>query len=332
MSRLNELFEMRYIRRLFSRDTGNTKQKKDIDKTEDTGDNKNQTQGKTVKKYRSQKEIKVENSVYKMLGIDDINKFYANKFVSPPPHNIIELDPSSNFDIAFSKQYWIYNNVTEGSRVLDIGCGSGTLNFLKSKNVYLVGIDLSENALKQALLAGYDEVVMCNGFDIPFPDRYFDFIVSLDVMGHIENEIKDFFLNEWIRLLKDNGVMLHGIENGNTDYGNLDEKAREDILIDGHVGLESFEKVEQRFKKYFRQVISENLMGICYNWHDIKKYERTEDRIGKELRDFLITFSPKEVKGFNAAMHLMRKMLLKENLLGKSGGFILVKAYEKSIR
>jgi len=284
---------------------------------------------KKVRIYKGNKELKAKNSVYKMLGINDVDEFYAEKFALAHTPNILEYDPASKFDIAYFKQYWIYNNVTEGSRVLDVGCGSGTLNLLKSKNVYLAGTDLSNKALEQALLAGYDEVVMCDSFDTPFSDKSFDFIVSLDVLGHIENEIKDGYLQEWMRLLKDDGIMLHGIECGDMDYSRMDEKAREYVLIDGHVGMESFDKVESRFRKIFAEVVAENFVGPCYNWYDIKKYGLTEDRIGKEFRDFLMTFNHDQVRGFNAAMLLMRNLLLKDDILGTSGGFMFIRASGK---
>ncbi len=282
-----------------------------------------------VKKYESSKKVKAKNSIYEMLGVSDVKEFYADKFVGQPILNLIESNPASKFDITFFKQYWIYNNIREGTKVLDVGCGSGTLNLLKSKNVSLVGTDLSEKALEQALLAGYDEVVLCDSFDIPYPDGTFDFVVSLDVLGHIENEIKDIYLEEWLRVLKHNGVMLHGIESVDIDYSRLTDKEEKNILIDGHVGLESFDKIDERFKKYFYEVKAENFIGPCYNWHDIQKYSLTEDRIGKEFRDFLLTFGPSEVKGFNAAMLLMRNLLSNDNLLGKSGGFIFISASKK---
>lgn len=194
---------------------------------------------------------------------------------------------------------------------------------MKSKNVYLIGIDLSEKALKQALLSGYDEAISCDGFDIPYPDKAFDFVISLDVLGHIKNEIKDIYLCEWIRVLKDNGEMLHGIEADDIDYCRLLEKEKEHILIDGHVGLEFFDKVEERFKKYFAEVIVENCVGSCYNWHDIQKYQKTEDRIGKKIRDYILTFTPEQVRAFNTAMLLMRNLLVKDNMIGKSGDLCL---------
>jgi ubiquinone/menaquinone biosynthesis C-methylase UbiE len=264
-----------------------------------------------------------------MFGIRDVNDFYADKFVWNHPINIVENDPLSKFDIAYFKQYWIYNNIRNGSRVLDVGCGSGTLNLLKSKDVYLVGTDLSEKCLEQALLAGYDEAILCDCFDVPYPDNSFDFVVSLDVLGHIENEIKDIYLKEWKRLLNADGVMLHGIEAADVDYSKVTDKEKEHFMIDGHVGLESFEKVEERFSNLFNDVKAENFMGLCYNWHDIQKYPITEDRVGKEVRDYLLTFNMEQIKGFNAAMLLMRNLLSKDGLLGKSGGFMFVSAKGK---
>jgi len=284
---------------------------------------------KKIRKYKSNRIVKASKSIYEMFGVDDVNDFYADKFVWNHPPNLVQYDPLSKFDIAYFKQYWIYNNVTEGSRVLDVGCGSGTLNLLKSKDVYLVGTDLSEKALEQALLAGYDEAVLCDSFDVPYPDNSFDFVVTLDVLGHIENEIKDIYLKEWTRLLTADGVMLHGIESVDIDYSNVTEKEKEHFMIDGHVGLESFDKVEERFGKFFHNVIAENFMGSCYNWHDIQKYPITEDRVGKEFRDFLLTFNPEQIKGFNAAMLLMRNLLAKDGLLGKSGGFMFISARGK---
>ena len=281
---------------------------------------------KMIRRHRSTKQLEIKNSIYNLLGINNISDFYKDKFVWEQCSNIIEADPASEFDIAYVKQYWIYDRISEGASVLDVGCGSGTLNLLKNKNTNLVGTDLSENCLEQALLAGYDEAILCDAFDIPCPDKSFDYIVSLDVLGHIENEIKDHYLGEWVRLLKDNGTMLHGIEAGAIDYYNLDEKTRDHLLTDGHVGMESFDKIEERFKKFFNQVTIENCMGPCYNWHDIDKYPITEDSVGKKMRDYLLTFNHEQIRGFNAAMLLMRNQLIKGNKLGKSGGFVFVKA------
>ena len=283
-----------------------------------------------LRKHPSSKKLRIENSIYKKLGVDDVDEFYSNKFVWQPGPNIVEHDPLSKFDIAYIKQYWIFNHIEEGSRVLDVGCGSGTLSLLKNKNIHLVGTDLSEKALEMALVAGYDEVVQCDCFDLPFPDESFDYIVSLDVLGHIENEVKEIYLKEWARVLKEDGTMLHGSEEGDIDYENLDEKTKEHLLIDGHVGLESHSKIEDRFKKLFKEVLVETCMGPCYNWHDIDKYHITEDRIGKEFREYILSFNNDQIKAFNSAMLLVRNMLSKDNNLNRGGGFVFVRATKKN--
>ena len=284
---------------------------------------------KKVKKYQTKKPLAAKRSIYKMLGVNDIGEFYATKFVGDPLPNVAKLDPLSKFDIAYLKVYWIYNQIPDGARVLDVGCGSGTLNLLKNKNIYLVGADISEKALGKALGVGYDEVVACDIHDIPYPDNYFDYVVSLDVLGHIENEIKDVYLEEWSRLLKKDGVALHGIESVDVDYDNLSEDEKKRILIDGHVGLESPRKIKKRFKRFYKDVTVENCMGPCYNWHDIQKYSDTENFIGKDFRNYLLTFNPEQIRAFNASMGLMRDILSRKKMLTDSGGFVFIKAKNK---
>lgn len=280
-------------------------------------------------KHQTTKPLVVKNSVYKMLGANNINEFYATKFIGDPTPNIAKNDPLSKYDISYLKVYWIYNQIAEGSKVLDVGCGSGTLNLLKNKNVYLVGVDLSEKALEKALNVGYDDVIACDIHNIPYPDNYFDYVVSLDVLGHIENEVKDTYLKEWTRLLKKDGVVLHGIESENIDYNNLSDEEKERILIDGHVGLESSEEIEKRFNRFFSDVTIENCMGSCYNWYDIQKYPTTEKDIGQDFRKYLLTFNTDQIRAFNASMCLMRNLMLKNNTLKDSGGFVFVRAKNK---
>jgi hypothetical protein len=46
----------------------------------------------------------------------------------------------------------------------------------------------------------------------------------------------------------------------------------------------------------------------------------------------LMTFTTEQARGFNAAMLLLRDLLAKDGLLGKSGGFMFIEARGKKTR
>ncbi|PVD35870.1 hypothetical protein C0Q70_02839 [Pomacea canaliculata] len=87
----------------------------------------------------------------------------------------------------------------KGKRVLDVGCGSGSLVFILSKLVgptgYVVGVDLSEMLIEIARSQvdyhrkawGYDtmncEFVLGNVENLPFPPESFDIVVSSGVIS-----------------------------------------------------------------------------------------------------------------------------------------------------
>lgn len=78
------------------------------------------------------------------------------------------------------------------ARVLDMGCGEGTLGrLLREKfnnRVYRVGLDLSETALQMAS-AHYDETYQVNLELDPWPEllkgQKFDYIVCVEVLEHL---------------------------------------------------------------------------------------------------------------------------------------------------
>src|SRR5207244_12123554 len=103
--------------------------------------------------------------------------------------------------------------------------------------------DLSPECALAAGLSGYDLTMTTRLSNLPFADQTFDYVVSLDVIGHIGFEEKDAVLSEVSRVLRPDGVTLHGIEC--TDHAarkNYDEMYPEDLRkiveIDAHVGVE----------------------------------------------------------------------------------------------
>lgn len=159
--------------------------------------------------------------MYEKVCITDVKEFYNNKFAVRREfdftRNKIEYYEVDNF-----KLFWYYSNVKSGSKVLDFGCGSGTLAGLKRKGCELTGIDYSEEALSYAKkMNGYDNTVSVDIFDYD-NFGYFDYIISSDVFGHIPFKDKDAEIKQLKKFLKPGGSMLHGIERGPIDISHLD--------------------------------------------------------------------------------------------------------------
>ncbi len=153
-----------------------------------------------------------KNNLYERAGIANVAEFYRTKFVSDEVLDPRYFKALDRFDIRFARTMWVYDNVRAGSKVLELGCGAGMLALLKRKGVTLTGVDLSDECALAARRNGYDATFSSQLSRLPFAAASFDYIVSLDVLGHIEADEKDAVLAEIKRVLRPGGVTLHGIE------------------------------------------------------------------------------------------------------------------------
>jgi ubiquinone/menaquinone biosynthesis C-methylase UbiE len=106
--------------------------------------------------------------------------------------------------------------VRAGHRVLDIGCGTGSLLALikrKDPNVEVVGLDPDPRALARARRKGQRSALsfqLDQGFadELPYPDGAFDRVFSSFMFHHLEDADKAATLREVRRVLKP-GARLH---------------------------------------------------------------------------------------------------------------------------
>ena len=97
--------------------------------------------------------------------------------------------------------------VSQGTRVLEIGCGGGgLLRMLRERGARAVGVDtlsVALNLVRERL--DTDKPLIRVGEDgaLPFRDAAFDAIVGQHVVEHLPDA--DAALREWKRLLKPNG-------------------------------------------------------------------------------------------------------------------------------
>jgi ubiquinone/menaquinone biosynthesis C-methylase UbiE len=228
---------------------------------------------------------------------------------------------------------WIYDNVRRGSSLLDLGCGEGLLALLKRKDVYLAGIDLSPELVDMATRNGYDKACVGQLTELPFPDASFDYVVSLDVFGHVDFADKDALLAEIKRVLRPDGVTMHGIEsldpNLHPDYHTASpDKLAEFIAVDGHIGLESDEDIARRFAKFFSSVQTEPRYTLCLTAAEfIKQYQNYGAPFAPDFIDYLKGLSFDQQHAFDMAMgYVFNRVSDLQVKLPSSGLYLLVKA------
>jgi ubiquinone/menaquinone biosynthesis C-methylase UbiE len=160
------------------------------------------------------------------------------------------------------------SDIRNGHRILDIGCGTGTL-LIRIKRLFrdveAVGIDPDAKALRRAIRKS--ERAGCSirydrGYsdDLPYPDAYFDRVLSSYVFHHIEAEDKTGTLTEIRRVLKPDGV-FHMLD---IDFSNKKNKHSNGWYKDNSVprvleflkqsGFADME-IAGRYRTYFTDIV-----------------------------------------------------------------------------
>lgn len=126
------------------------------------------------------------------------------QFFDNHPFDIVQiLDKSTEtaiYHIYISKVDAVFKilNLKEGSKVLDVGCGTGyaslSYNGFFDEKMDVVGVDLSEVSVKLAneysksLNRNY-KFITGNAMDLPFEDNEFDAAFCICLLHHLENHL-----------------------------------------------------------------------------------------------------------------------------------------------
>jgi len=272
-------------------------------------------------------------NTYTRAGILDQEQFYRTKFVSDETLDARYFKPLDRFDMRFARTMWVYDNVRAGSSVLDLGCGAGMLALLKRKDVMLVGVDLSRECAHAAKSNGYDVTFSAQLTQLPFEDATFDYVVSLDVLGHIDFQDKDRVLAEIKRVLRPDGVTMHGIESIDRGvqkaYAEMTpEELRHFVEVDGHVGLEEEREHAARFRRFFQHVAWEPRYALCLSSEEfLKQADHYGVTFETDFLDYLRSLSFKERRAFDMAMGYVFGKVSDLNIhLPPEGLYVLIKA------
>lgn len=98
-----------------------------------------------------------------------------------------------------------YYGIKPGDRILDVGCGKGFLLYdftLVVPGVEVYGIDVSDYAIEHAKEEIKDRLRVGNANALPFADRHFDLVYSINTLHNLHNYDLDKSLREIERVGK----------------------------------------------------------------------------------------------------------------------------------
>jgi ubiquinone/menaquinone biosynthesis C-methylase UbiE len=122
-------------------------------------------------------------------------------------------DPTPAYAELFEReQEFLLKNISEGSEVLDLGCGEGrNMETISRRTSRVTGVDNDENAVQLArgrFLENPDVCLVCGGItELPFQDESFDMVTLSIVLGNLDQQ-KEAALKEIVRILKKDGIFL----------------------------------------------------------------------------------------------------------------------------
>ena len=205
---------------------------------------------------------------------------------------------SSNYYYSFSLSF-IQKDEQKGKKLLDVGCGSGTLLKLAHKKGFLMyGIDISDIAIKQAKEEVPNaELVIGSAENLPWRNGYFDYVTCICSIEHHLHPDKS--IRGIARVLSDNGKAFIMLPNSFFVHDVLRAWLKGEGLGHGQE-VERFATAKQwRHLLEINGLIVENV--VKYNQ---KKEWLSETRLKRSLRNFAINLI-RPLVTFNLSKHFM---------------------------
>jgi ubiquinone/menaquinone biosynthesis C-methylase UbiE len=126
-------------------------------------------------------------------------------------YNLIAKEFSATRKEIWEELKFLFENLKEGEKVLDLGCGNGRwYKIFKEKRVDYFGIDNSEKLIEIAKENFPDaKFFVGDALNLPFPDNFFDKIYSIALLHHIPSEaLRIKVLKEAKRVLRPGGILI----------------------------------------------------------------------------------------------------------------------------
>ncbi|MGA2915000.1 MAG: class I SAM-dependent methyltransferase [Sedimentisphaerales bacterium] len=182
----------------------------------------------------------------------------------------------------------------QGKKTLEIGFKNGLfLDECRKAGLIATGLEINKEYLEKVKkefphldLRWYD------GGKFPIPDNYFDFVVSFQVLEHVNST--EHIIKECLRVLKDGGIMYHICPNYHSFYEGhyqvfwlpfLNKKtARIYLKLLGH------------YTSYFEGL---NIIKPKHIIKVFKKYQNELEMISLGKKEFIRKFNPEQIEKVN---------------------------------
>jgi 2-polyprenyl-3-methyl-5-hydroxy-6-metoxy-1,4-benzoquinol methylase len=124
------------------------------------------------------------------------------------PEDINSRDDQLQFLRHLAAYEFVKGQLSSQQTVLEVGCGEGYgSNYLSKSCKEIIGIDVEISAIEHAkkkYTTANCSFKEYNGSNIPYSENHFDFIVSFQVIEHVDNDAA--FVKELGRVLKPGGT------------------------------------------------------------------------------------------------------------------------------
>lgn len=144
-------------------------------------------------------------------------EFYRN--------SLVYLESLKKHNNEWFKDYidFILEKVPRGSKGLDVGCGMGlAVKLLREAGYDMIGLDISDMFLSEgSKIYNIDrsKLICANALHMPFKDKSFDFVCSIDFVEHVSVLIDT--LKEAGRVLKKEGILIISVPHPEHDIKDL---------------------------------------------------------------------------------------------------------------